>query len=118
MLKSLTNRGQRPGELGLAAYLLIDLAVVVTAVALPDRDSWFVVIALTALSALGAGALGLGIWRQRAEPRLAWWFLFAGAALYAGVLAAGIIVTLGTGQLAGWVPGVLAVATYPPFIVG
>jgi diguanylate cyclase (GGDEF)-like protein len=99
----------------LAAYLVVDLALVVVAAMLRARGSFLAVISL---SVLGAGALGVGVWRRRPEPRLAWLFLFAGAALYAGVMVAGIVDLVATSRLVAWVPALLAVLAYPPFIVG
>jgi diguanylate cyclase (GGDEF)-like protein len=102
-------------DVGLAAYLVVDLALVVVAVILQARGSFLAVIAL---SVLGAGALGVGVWRRRPEPRLAWIFLFAGAAVYAGVMVTGIVDLVATARLVAWVPALLAVLAYPLFIVG
>jgi diguanylate cyclase (GGDEF)-like protein len=99
----------------MAVYLLVDLTLITAVIALPPRESWFAVIATTAF---GAAALGVGILRRRPEPKIAWWFLFAGAALFAAITLSGAVVDIATGRLAAWEPGLLTATTYPLFIAG
>jgi diguanylate cyclase (GGDEF)-like protein len=114
MQKRLTLPVRRVG-FGLATYLIVDFALIVAAVLLPDRGSF---LAVNALSAVGAVALGVGVWRHRSDLRLGWWFVFAGAASLAAILLAGAVNLMLTDQLFAWVPGLVAVVSYPPLVVG
>jgi diguanylate cyclase (GGDEF)-like protein len=105
----------RRTDVGLATYLLVDLALVVASAALPPRGSFVTAMAVTIV---GAGAFGAGVRQQRPEPRLAWLFLVAGAALFAGVMLTGLVAFVVMGHAVAWVPALLAVLAYPPFIVG
>jgi diguanylate cyclase (GGDEF)-like protein len=109
------ERRLRRRGVGLAAYLVVDLALVVAAATLPARGSF---VAVIALSAVGAAAFAVGVRRQRPEPRLAWLFLLAGVALFAGVMLVGVVALAAMGHPVAWIPAMLAILAYPPFIVG
>jgi diguanylate cyclase (GGDEF)-like protein len=115
MPEGLVMRLREHGQASVLAYLFVQ-AVLLTAIAvLSDGASW---LAVLASQAVGAGALAVGVARRRPEPRAAWWLLVTGAVAFTVGNVSGLLVIPFPGVPIRWLPVLVVVLAYPPFIAG